>query len=264
MAKIIKKHSALERECELWKNKGKSDLTKALVFFIIAIVLGAFCVLGAGLSLAFPVLSVVFVIIFFILAVCLIASVIFLIKVLYYYNRAKILALGIKGENRTADIIADLPEGYYGFQNLNITYQGKKSEIDLVVVGPTGIFVIETKNRNGHITGRYENKEWTQHKIGRGGTPYSSNFYNPVKQVGTHIYRLAHYLKENGALVHIDGAVYFSNPETTIEVGTAESAIPVFAAGKGGEKALKKFILSAQNRPSPNTLLKAYNLLLKL
>ncbi len=38
----------------------------------------------------------------------------------------------------------------------------------------------------------------------------------------------------------------------------------VFAAGKGGEKALKKFILSAQNRPSPNTLLKAYNLLLKL
>ena len=80
---------------------------------------------------------------------------------------------GLAGEVATANFIAKFPDSFSGFQNLNVTYEGKKSELDMVVVGPTGVYIIETKNHNGHIQGNFESHDWVQFKTGRAGGQYS-------------------------------------------------------------------------------------------
>lgn len=261
MANIIKKPSSLEKECNLWRKKGKNGLIMASVFFVVALVFGAFSAIGSTVSLISPVLSVIFALSFTCLAVFLVIANIFLIRSLYCYNRAKILFKGIIGETDTADIIATLPEDYFGFQNVVVRLDDKISEIDIVIVGPTGVFVVETKNRNGKVTGSYEQREWKQHKVGRRGTPYISNFYSPVKQVSTHIYRLTKFLRNNGICVHIDGAVYFSNREATVKISGSAEKIPVFSYSNNGEKSLKNYILGRKTTLSNETIKKICNLL---
>lgn len=57
---------------------------------------------------------------------------------------------GAEGERIVAKHLYSLPEGYYVFNDVKIlTIRGN---IDHVVVGPTGIFALETKNYSGHYT----------------------------------------------------------------------------------------------------------------
>jgi len=80
---------------------------------------------------------------------------------------------GIKGEQRSSDIIETLPNGYEVFTSLHIqTKQGNRAEYDQIIVGDNGLFVIEVKNHNGNIVGNEEDSTWTQHKVGRKGGEY--------------------------------------------------------------------------------------------
>jgi hypothetical protein len=115
-----------------------------------------------------------------------------------YTKKAKILKSGIDGERKTQAVFSALPDTCTVISDLAITAEGKQSQIDNVVVAPTGIFVIEVKNMNGDIVGNGEDKQLSQHKIGRKCGEYSKTFYNPIKQVGTHVYRLKSLLRENG------------------------------------------------------------------
>ena len=165
---------------------------------------------------------------------------------LYMSHKANALYAGIVGENITADLIRTLPECYCGFQNLKITVDGKTSELDMVVVGPTGVFVIETKNLNGTIVGNYNNTQWSQKKVGRQGTAYAKTFYNPIKQVGTHVYRLAKFLESNGIHTYVNSMVYFSNPDTVIQLFGEPTKTPVFSALKNSEKEIAQHITNRE------------------
>lgn len=59
---------------------------------------------------------------------------------------------------------------------------GKTAQIDHIVISPFGIFVIETKNYRGWITGGETSQYWTQ-------TIYQKKekLYNPIKQNSGHI-----------------------------------------------------------------------------
>lgn len=274
MAKIIKKSSELEADYSFHRKKGKSFLLFALpgVGGIILSVLFIFFAVGiaAVLSSIFKVFGVsviatgaVGIIGFVLFAISALYSFIMFAISIYHFNRAHIYGMGLAGESATADIIARLPAGFYGIQNVVVSFEGKKSELDMVVVGPTGVFVVETKNRNGEIRGNYEDRNWTQYKVGRGGTPYSNDFYSPVKQVGTHIYRLAHFLRGKGAKVHIDGAVYLSNPEADVYIGGTPGNIPVFSYSTGGETALLRYITSGNAQLDAETIGKVCKLLIK-
>lgn len=64
---------------------------------------------------------------------------------------------------------------------------GKTSQIDHILISRNGVFVIETKNYSGMIFGDESKIYWTQVlKYGK----VKNQFYNPVKQNATHIYRL--------------------------------------------------------------------------
>lgn len=172
------------------------------------------------------------------------------------YNRkdANILKSGIVGENKTMEILSMLPDDYYGFQNVTIKFEGRKSELDMVIVGKTGVFIIETKNHTGLIRGDYSEHDWLQYKIGRNGTPYNSNFYNPVKQVGTHIYRLANFLRTKKINVHITGIVYFSNEEATVHVSGSKDDMYVFSESDNGQKQMLSCILNNNDNLNEKTI----------
>ncbi len=75
----------------------------------------------------------------------------------------------------------------------NIYLQQKDNtltEIDLLAVNSTGIYVFESKNYSGWIFGDEKDKMWTQSL--KGGNKYK--FYNPIWQNNGHISALDYYL----------------------------------------------------------------------
>lgn len=56
---------------------------------------------------------------------------------------------GAEGEGLTADALSDLPDTYSVFHDL--THPSIGGNIDHIVVGPTGVFALETKNWKGHV-----------------------------------------------------------------------------------------------------------------
>lgn len=64
------------------------------------------------------------------------------------------------------------------------------TEIDMVLVGPFGVLVIESKNFSGWIFGHEAQKYWTQTlPVGRGRS-HKEHFYNPIFQNDSHIRHL--------------------------------------------------------------------------
>ena len=56
---------------------------------------------------------------------------------------------GYTGEALVANRLDDLPEDYYVFHD--VKHRDLAGNIDHLVVGPTGVFVLETKNWRGHV-----------------------------------------------------------------------------------------------------------------
>lgn len=54
---------------------------------------------------------------------------------------------GARGEERVANVLADLPDGYHVFHD----FVAGSEHVDHVVAGPAGVFSVETKNWNGHV-----------------------------------------------------------------------------------------------------------------
>ena len=69
---------------------------------------------------------------------------------------------GLEGENMVAEYLNTLPQDYYVYQDVNLP--GKGGNIDHIVIGPTGIFVIETKNYSGKY--RIKGNQWLYYKNG--------------------------------------------------------------------------------------------------
>ena len=60
--------------------------------------------------------------------------------------------MGDIGEKVVADSLDTLPQDYFVFNDVNLPKS--QGNIDHVVVGPNGIFVIETKNYRGSFYSR--------------------------------------------------------------------------------------------------------------
>ena len=64
---------------------------------------------------------------------------------------------------------------------------GTTTEIDVILIHSTGIFVIESKNYSGWIFGSEDGKTWTQTLPNGRGRARKEHFYNPIMQNNTHI-----------------------------------------------------------------------------
>jgi len=91
------------------------------------------------------------------------------------------------GEKAVADILAKLPTDQYKIiNNLMIKTDNGTNQIDHIVVSKYGIFVIETKNYKGWITGGEYSDTWTKNMYGK-----KYPFYNPLKQNYGHVKNLS-------------------------------------------------------------------------
>lgn len=157
---------------------------------------------------------------------------------------------GLRGEDFAEYVLRQLPNTYTIFRNVHIAYDEGNSEIDNIIVGPTGVFIVEVKNQKGVVYADCNDNRWYLQKIGRGGTKYRGNdFYNPVKQVGTHIYRLANYVRDAGFKnVYVKGMVFFTNPECELMMENEKEGIPVYSLSNNGSHAVIGEIINNDTR----------------
>jgi hypothetical protein len=73
---------------------------------------------------------------------------------------ARRISAGIDGEREAARSLASLPDDYVVLHELRLPGDDGRCEIDHIVLGPTGLFVLETKRWSGQITPGPE--VWTQ------------------------------------------------------------------------------------------------------
>ena len=164
-------------------------------------------------------------------------------------NECNIIESGISGESRVQNRLSALPDSYTVIHNIVVDYDGQKNELDFVVVGPNGVFVIENKNNGGYIYGDAKDNQLSQQK--NYGT---KTFRNPVKQVGMQTYRLRGLFNKLGINQWIQPVVYFSNPEAQVSISNCE--IPVFTTSDLFNDSIVKYITEYNNGRTVSPLAK--------
>jgi len=130
-----------------------------------------------------------------------------------------------KGEMEVNDVLEEI-KGYKLLSNVMIKREKGTSQIDHILLGRKGIFVIETKDYSGKIYGEQYSKYWTQKLNGRKNT-----FYNPIRQNYGHVKALEEVLNRRDIFISL---IVFTNKS---KIKKVKSEIPVIQV-----KMLKKFI----------------------
>lgn len=172
--------------------------------------------------------------------------VVWLLGAVYYVKKYKRFRAGAEGESDLLRQIRQLPNTYHVFTNFLIQERGIRDEIDFVIVGERGVFVVEGKNHIGRIVGTADAVEWQQHKLGKGSKPYMKKMANPVRQTDWHTINLARLLKNHGLDTAIKGILVFTNAKVTLAVESASLVV------LKGSMAVNPFILQYQSPHKPD------------
>lgn len=89
---------------------------------------------------------------------------------------------GLHGERAVSKELHRLGSRYVVFDDLLLKADNGTCQVDHVVLSPFGIFVIETKNFSGTVTGSDEWQQWYW-----GGKGFSRKIYSPVLQNARHV-----------------------------------------------------------------------------
>lgn len=158
---------------------------------------------------------------------------------------------GKYGEMVVSGILSHLPnEEYKVINNLLISQNGKTTQIDHVVVSQYRIFVIETKNYKGRISGNTDSEYWLQNVYG-----HKYQFYNPIRQNQGHILML------NRMLPDIDPKLFVSiiafSGKASLNVNTSEPVVYWNQIGNVIGSFQRKWLSVEEAQKAYNTLLAA-------
>ena len=98
-------------------------------------------------------------------------------------NRSDIEAIerGRAGEQSVTQLLASRLDNHtYIFNDLFLQCGALKAQYDHIVIGPNGLFIIETKNWPGHLSGNEQDAEWI---ISSGAQSRRQKMKNPVRQL---------------------------------------------------------------------------------
>ena len=131
------------------------------------------------------------------------------------------LVMGMSGERHVADVLArELPDPYVLINGLKLPRGA--GDIDHLVVGPTGVFLVETKTMAGRIVCEPDGT-WRRTRVGRAGTPYAAYIGDPAAQVQRNIFAVRDCLRKRlpdmlrCTPLWIEGLVVFPHPHTDLE-----------------------------------------------
>lgn len=155
-----------------------------------------------------------------------------LLIIVHFSKERKLYRYGIQGEKEIAELLATLNNKYIVYNDIIIGGKEKGAQIDHLVLSPYGIFCIETKNMKGIITGKEEDKEWTQIKVMQGGKKSEKKFYNPCKQSRGHVNAVKNILRHSDFMnTPVYSVVTFSsNKDTNLKIQLQFT--PVFKSDK--------------------------------
>lgn len=112
--------------------------------------------------------------------------------------------------------------------NVNIQSEGKRTELDNVVINRNGIFIVEVKNYNGVLIGNENDFEWKKVKTTNAGNSYEKPVKNPIKQVKRQKYILLKLLEQNHLRVWINGYVLLLQGNSPVESDMVLSSMADF------------------------------------
>ncbi|WP_226641565.1 NERD domain-containing protein [Mesobacillus subterraneus] len=131
--------------------------------------------------------------------------------VIWFLDRNFAMIKGWIGEKRVSNILSSLdPQDYTLMNDLYLPKEnGQTTQIDHLLISPKGIFVIETKNYKGWITGSEHSQYWTQTNYKR-----KDKLYNPIWQNSGHIKALQSILGDAASEIPIHSVIVFGKEAT--------------------------------------------------
>jgi hypothetical protein len=153
-------------------------------------------------------------------------------EALYAGNRTRRAQLraGLQGQKQLVRVLSVLDDNYYLVNNLKLP--GRGDDVDHMVVGPNGVFALETKHYSGRIYRR--DGQWYQAKTSRSGFAQPERpIRDPARQLKRNVDYLRACIKRTDPALSrrtrlwIEGIVVFSHPRASLELAEAErQALP--------------------------------------
>jgi hypothetical protein len=120
--------------------------------------------------------------------------------------------LGQEGEDLTIQGIAGALDGnWHVFRNVSLPGRNR-GDLDIVLLGPSGVWVLEVKNFRGEYRNRGEDWEF------RRGNKWVKASANPSRQAVENAVRLSTFLKADRVDVFVNPAIVWVNQESNLEV----------------------------------------------
>ena len=152
-------------------------------------------------------------------------------------ERSKIAA-GLSGEKMVSEF---LQRNLTGRWTIIGGFLGGKGEIDFVLIGPSGVFAIEVKNRNGIIS--CNGDDWSLTRPDGVTVPLMDNGgRSPAQQINESAGWLETELSKAGYAVKIPKAVIWSHPKTRLGVITNMSIQYLILLGANAPGYLRKYL----------------------
>ena len=127
--------------------------------------------------------------------------------------------LGEEGEERTVQLIVQALDGNWSlFRNVSLPGRNK-GDLDIVLVGPPGVWVLEVKNLNGEYRNIGENWEY------RHGKNWKAAAANPSRQAFNNALRLKNFLLADNIKEYVNAAVVWANEESPVFVENPSVAV---------------------------------------
>lgn len=143
---------------------------------------------------------------------------------------------GLEAEDLVVQYLQNLSDDYFLINDIKLP--DSRGNIDHVVLGPNGIFVIETKNYSGQLI--CNGDEWLRHyeggmKISMKGRPYwqedrDYDLGSPSKQVKRGAVKIKQIIESSKVFakplkVWVEGIVVFTNP--SVELQLSNITVPI-------------------------------------
>lgn len=115
---------------------------------------------------------------------------------------------GAEGEQKVYRMLNKLPDGYYHFWDF---VNNKKGNIDMVVIGPTGVFAIEVKNcKRGKLS-------FQNNLLYKDGYPFEKDYLSQTYAESKNLQEFIN--KSTGIFTPVIPLLVFTNPQIKLSFG---------------------------------------------
>jgi hypothetical protein len=134
-------------------------------------------------------------------------------------NQIELFRLGEEGEERTVQMVIQALDGNWSLFR-NVSLRGRnKGDLDIVLVGPPGVWVLEVKNLRGDYRNIGETWEYRQ------GGKWKTASASPSRQATRNAARLGDFLLADHLKTWVNPAVVWANEESPLFVENPSSAV---------------------------------------